>query len=152
MLQHAGVFLLLLFVSFASLAQDQKLHYDIHRHGKKVGDLNFQQKKAGAVTTYNIESEVKVKVLVSVVVKAKEASVYENDVMQSSSVVRHVNGRQKANKQIRNNGSGLTVVDEGSEQVLKNYRVKLIRTAFIILSPWVIAMFFRITIKSLSRL
>lgn len=110
--------------SLTSQAQDQNLHYAIHRNGKKVGDLNFEKRKAGTQTTYNIESEVKVNVVVAVVVKATEKSVYDSDVLQSSTLVRHVNGRQKANKQIRNNGTGLTVTDEGAEQVLKNYLVR----------------------------
>ncbi len=111
-------------VGVLAFSQDQRLLYSIERKGKKVGVLNVHQNKTGSTTTYHIESEVKVNVLVSVVVKAKEQSVYENDVLQSSSLVRHVNGKEKANKKIRNNGSGLTVVEEGKEQNLKNYRVK----------------------------
>ena len=107
-----------------AFSQDKNLQYTIHRNGKKVGDLSFQKRQAGAVTTYQIESDVKVMVLMAIVVKAREQSVYENEVLQSSSLVRHVNGRQKANKQIRNNGSGLTVSEEGNEKVLKNYQVK----------------------------
>lgn len=115
---------LLLFFCLYSVAQNQNLHYAIQRNGKKVGDLKFQKQKAGAVTSYYIESEVKVNVVMLVVVKAKEQSVYENEVLQSSSLVRHVNGREKANKQIRNNGTGLTVSEDGTERVLKNYQVK----------------------------
>jgi hypothetical protein len=106
------------------MAQEQSLQYAINRHGKKVGDLSFQQVKAGARTTYNIRSEVKVNMVISIGVKAREQSVYENDVLQSSTVVRHVNGKEKANKQIKNNGQGLTVIEDGKEVVLKNYSVK----------------------------
>jgi hypothetical protein len=119
--------MVLMFVLLAAQqvgAQEQSLQYAINRHGKKVGDLNFQQVKAGTRTTYNIRSEVKVNMVLSIDVKAREQSVYVNDVLQSSTVVRHVNGKEKANKQIKNNGQGLTVTEDGSETVLKNYSVK----------------------------
>lgn len=107
-----------------AFAQEQNLQYAINRNGRKVGDLHFQKTKAGTQTTYSIHSEVKVPMIVTVSVKANEQSVYDNDVLQSSSVVRHVNGKQKANKQIRNNGKGLTVTEGGDQRELKNYVVK----------------------------
>lgn len=100
------------------------MQYEIQRNGRKIGSLNFQKRQAGGRTTYNVASEVRVNMLVSVVVKAREQSVYENEVLQSSSVIRHVNGRQKANKQIRKKGSGLIINDDGEEQVLKNFLVR----------------------------
>jgi hypothetical protein len=121
---RAVMVLLLLLLIHLAFAQEQNLKYAIHRNGKKVGDLSLQKRQSGGVTSYHIESEVKVRVVMAVVVQAREQSVYENELLQSSSLVRHVNGRQKANKQIRNNGSGLTVTDEGTEQVLKNYSVR----------------------------
>lgn len=119
-----GLMLLWLLFGLSSLSQDSRLLYEIRRKGEKVGVLTFHQNKAGATTTYHIESEVKVQVLVTVVVKAHEKSVFENDVLQSSSLLRRINGKEKTNKTIRNNGSGLTVVEEGKEQNLKNFRVK----------------------------
>ena len=107
-----------------SFSQQQHLQYAINRNGKTVGNLSFEKSTAGTRTTYNIHSEVKVAVLLTVTVQAREQSVYDNDVLQSSSMVRHVNGRQKANKQIVNNGSGLTVSADGHRKELKNFRVK----------------------------
>src|SRR6476661_2210423 len=115
-----GLFLL----SLCSAAQEQKLLYAIQRNGEKVGDLHFQKLKTGTKTTYHLQSEVNVKMLLSICVKAQEQSVYENEVLQSSVVLRQVNGRQKANKQIRNNGKGLTVSDDGEKRELKNYLVR----------------------------
>ncbi len=123
-MQKAALLTLLIFFFTLCFSQEQNLHYTINRNGKKVGDLSFQKRKAGAITTYNIASEVKVNMILSVTVKAKEQSVYKNDLLQSSSLVRHVNGRQKVNKQIKNNGTGLTVFDEGAHRELKNYSVK----------------------------
>jgi hypothetical protein len=121
--QKTMVFSLLL-VTVAGFAQEQKLSYTVQHNGKQVGSLNFRRVKAGTRTTYNIQSEVNVKMLLAISVKAQEQSVYENEVLQSSSVLRHVNGRQKANKQIRNNGRGLTVSEDGQNHELKNYLVK----------------------------
>lgn len=116
------VSLLCFFLSVFS--QEQNLQYAINRHGKKVGDLNFHQLKAGTRTTYNIESKVKVNMILSINVNAREQSVYENNVMQSSLVLRHVNGREKANKKIKKSGNGLVVSEDGSEKELRNYSVK----------------------------
>lgn len=114
----------LLLLCLASFAQEQNLQYAINRNGKKVGELFFQRKKTGTKTVYNIRSDVKVAMVLTIQVKASEQSVYDNDVLQSSSVVRYVNGKQKANKQIRNNGKGLTATDDGAVRELKNYVVK----------------------------
>lgn len=116
--------LLPVFGFLSSFAQQQSLHYTIQRNGKKVGDLDFQQVRAGVRTTYNLQSRAKLTMVLSIDVQAMEQSVYENDVLQSSSLVRRVNGREKANKQIRNNGKGLTVTEDGSQRELKNYVVK----------------------------
>jgi hypothetical protein len=113
-----------LFCLLNASSQEQNLQYAINRNGKKIGDLHFQKRMTGTKTIYSLESEVKVAMLVTVSVKANEQSVYENDVLQSSSLVRHVNGHEKTNKQIRNNGKGLTVVDDGDQRELKNYVVK----------------------------
>jgi hypothetical protein len=123
-LRHVVVFACLFFAATVSFSQEQKLFYAVQRNGKKVGDLSFRSLRAGTKITYRIQSEVNVKMLLSISVKALEQSVYENEVMQSSSVVRHVNGKEKANKQIRNNGKGLTVSENGENRELKNYLVK----------------------------
>lgn len=122
--QKAPLLCGLLLFCLTSFSQVQDLHYDIQRNGKKVGDLRFKKQKAGSRTTYHIESDVKVSIIININVKAQEHSVYENEVLQSSSLVRHVNGKQKANKKTRNNGSGLTISDEGKEKELKSYLVR----------------------------
>ena len=123
-LRQAMLLCCLLFTATVVLAQEQKLSYAVHRNGKRVGDLNVRKLRAGTKTTYRIQSEVNVRMLLSVSVKALEQSVYENEVLQSSSVLRHVNGKEKANKRIHNNGRGLTVSENGESHELKNFLVK----------------------------
>lgn len=120
----AVVFLCALLCLLPAFSQEQNLQYAINRNGKKIGDLRFHKFMTGSKTIYSLQSEVKVAMIVTVSVKAAEQSVYENDVLQSSSLVRHVNGREKTNKQIRNNGKGLTVFEDGGQRELKNYVVK----------------------------
>jgi hypothetical protein len=127
--------LLLLLVYTDGYSQNQNLHYAINRNGKKVGDLSFLRTQDGNRTTYNIHSQVKVSVIISINVKARENSVYENDVMQSSSVVRHVNGKEKANKQIVKTTNGLKVKEGSSEKELKNYSVKFNTHCLYITEP-----------------
>lgn len=122
--RKAVVLTSMLLLVLGAVGQEQNLRYAINRNGKKVGELVFHETKSGTKTIYNIRSDVKVAMLLTLEVKAREESVYDNDVLQSSSVLRYVNGRQKTNKQVRNNGRGLTVTDDGNERELKNYVVK----------------------------
>lgn len=120
----AIVFTILLCLAQRSVSQEQKLLYAIHHKGKKVGELSFRRQRSGARTLYNLQSEVNVRMLFAINVKTQEQAVYENELLQFSSVLRQVNGRQKTNRQIRNNGRGLTVSADGESHELKNYRVK----------------------------
>ena len=115
---------LLLLLCGAGWAQEQSLQYAINRHGKRVGELTFKQVKESTKTTYTVESLVKVSILLSFTVQAWENSVYENDVLQSSSLVRKVNGKERTNKVIKTTGSGLTISNKNEEKVVKNYLVK----------------------------
>lgn len=117
--------LCLLFCLLPATVPAQKLHYTILRSGKPVGSLNFQKQLTGAQTVYTLQSDVKVALLLTLTVKVNEQSVFENDVLQSSHVLRYVNGRKKADKRLRNNGRGLVVTDdEGRERELKNTVVR----------------------------
>ena len=120
------LFFLLVFLQIGSAGWSQVKHlrYTINRQGQKVGELTFRQTTEDTKTTYAIESLVKVSMVLSFTIEAWEASVFENNVLQSSALVRHVNGKQKINKQIKNNGNGLTVLNEGTAKELKNFRVK----------------------------
>jgi hypothetical protein len=119
------LFAILFYGSMAARSQQvQHLQYAINHQGQKVGELVFQQKNENKKTTFEVESLVKIKMILSFTIQAWEHSVYEDDVLQSSSLLRHVNGKRKVSKQIRNNGSGLTVLNEGTEKKLQNVRVK----------------------------
>lgn len=124
----------LIFLSPVS-AQEIRLNYSINRHGKAIGSLRFKQTKSGTNTAYVIESDVKVSMIVSIHVQAKEQSVYESEVLKSSSLYRQVNGSEKTNKQIKNNGTGLTVTEDGEEVILKNYVVKYNTHCLYIIEP-----------------
>lgn len=101
--------------------QDQQLQYAVHRQGEKVGVLSYQHKTEGGQTTYTIRSDVKVSMLLSFRVEAWEQSVYRNNVLQSSSLVRKVNGRERTNKQILNTGNKITITSKNNETLEKNY-------------------------------
>jgi hypothetical protein len=119
----ALVVFILVFTSTAH-SQVQNLNYKIIRNGKEVGFLKMQQMQAGTKTTYSAESLVKIQMLIYITVHALEKSIYDNDVLQFSSVIRKVNGKEKLNKEIRNSGNGLKVNNNGKELQLKNYLVK----------------------------
>ena len=95
----------------------------------------FRQKTENEKTTFAVESLVKVKMLLSFTIQAWESSVYEKNLLQSSSLVRHVNGKPKVNRQIRNNGTGLTVRNDGSEKELKDLRVRYNMHCLYVMEP-----------------
>ncbi|MBB1283281.1 hypothetical protein HRH25_02770 [Flavisolibacter sp. BT320] len=101
--------------------QEQQLHYAVHRQGEKVGELFYHHKTEGAQTTYAIRSDVKVSMLLTIRVQAWEQSVYKNNVLQSSSLVRKVNGRERTNKQIQNTGNKITITSKNNAKLEKNY-------------------------------
>ena len=104
--------------------QEQQLLYGIHRRGEKVGELSYQQKTEGTQITYAIRSEVNVSMVLSFRVQAWEQSVYKNNVMQSSSLVRKVNGRERTNKQIQNTGNKITITNKNKAKLEKNYVIR----------------------------
>lgn len=114
----------LFLLCLAAWPQEQNLQYVVNRHGKKVGELHFKQVKDGAKTTYAIESTITVRMLLLFTIQASERSVYENNVLQFSSLVRTVNGRERDNKQIKNTGNGLAISAKGDGQQVKNYVVR----------------------------
>ena len=115
---------LLLLVAVSAPAQSHHLRYAIHRGEDKVGELTFRQTTEGTQTTYLIESQVKVSLLLSITVQAWEKSVFENNVLQSSSLLRKVNGRERTNKQITKTGNGLHITNKNQKSLTKNFLVK----------------------------
>ncbi len=101
--------------------QEQQLLYGIHRRGEKVGELSYQQKTEGTQTTYAIRSDVTVSMVLSFRVQAWEQSVYKNNVLQFSSLLRKVNGRERTNRQIQNTGNKITITNKNKTPLEKAY-------------------------------
>ena len=102
--------------------QEQNLLYSIHRKGEKVGDLSYRKVTEGSKTTFVIQSVVKVSLLLTFTVQAWEESVYQSNVLQFSSLVRKVNGRERTNKQIHNTGNNeVTITNKNNAKQVKNY-------------------------------
>ncbi|HEV7332596.1 MAG TPA: DUF6134 family protein [Flavisolibacter sp.] len=122
-IKRAGLLTLLLVnVMHLARAQEQNLLYAIHRNGDKVGDLTYRQVTEGTKTTFSIQSVVKVSMLLTFTVQAWEESVYQNNVLQFSSLVRKVNGRERTNRQIRNAGNNkVTITNKNNARQEKNY-------------------------------
>jgi hypothetical protein len=115
--------LFILSVGETAWPQEQHLRYAIHRRGEKVGELTYRQMTDGTKTTYAIHSVVKVSMLLSFTVQAWEQSVYENNVLQFSSLVRKVNGRERTNMQIQNTGNKITITNKNKAKLEKSYVV-----------------------------
>jgi uncharacterized protein DUF6134 len=113
----------LVILSFTSPAQYRSVNYSITRNGSKIGSLRFCQFTRGDKDYIKIESEVKVRFILSFTVKASEDALYSGGVMVKSSIFRQTNGSVKANKQHEAVNNQYVIHDGSREGVFKNYPI-----------------------------
>lgn len=89
-------FLLTSFTGFSTV----KMNYLIKRNGKTIGKLVYGKTEINNLITYNLESKVTDKIIFSIVVNAKEETVYENGLLKSFSSYREQNGEVKTDKKV----------------------------------------------------
>ena len=89
---------ILLLTSFHEV--DRKLHYEVLRNGKVIGYLDALRKDNGAIVEYIMESNVKVSLIMDFALYSKVLGTFNNGVLTSGSIVRRLNGKDKANAKI----------------------------------------------------
>jgi hypothetical protein len=95
------LYLVLIFLVLASHTEtDKKLHYEVVRNGKVIGYLDALKKDHGAVVEYSMESNVKISLIMDFVLYSKVFGTFNNGLLTSGSVLRKVNGKDKANAKI----------------------------------------------------
>src|SRR2546423_862779 len=106
---NAKAFLFLPFILTATLkanAQERELIYNINRNGDKVGIITINESKEGNRTTFQLNSEVSVRLIFRFKAKAMEKAVYENGVLRYSFVYKKVNNTERTNKETKLSGNG----------------------------------------------
>jgi len=120
------LFFLLIALAFARIAQGQekKLSYTVKRNGSNVGTLNIREHKNGTRTIYKMDSEVKMKLLVSFKVIAIEEAMYDNGILIYSSVYQKMNGDEQANTKTKICNNNYIIDDDGEVESLGQYPIR----------------------------
>ena len=119
-----GVLLAIHFFPLAIEAQDQKLSYQVIRNGDVIGHMSFQQLKQGCSTHLWVESEVKARFILLLIILAKEETIYSNGILVFSSINRKLNGKEKANIQMKLDGNTYRVNNKGSIEQFNTYPIR----------------------------
>ncbi|MDX2048107.1 MAG: DUF6134 family protein [Chitinophagaceae bacterium] len=101
-------------------AQGNELLYDVVRNNKKIGTLKIQCSSYANKVWYKLESDIKIRFIVSFTAEAHEETIFENGVIVYSSLYRKLNGKEKANKKMVLTASGYEIQD-GPEKETLNY-------------------------------
>lgn len=105
--------MVLLGLATRSAAQEQTVKYNVLHSGKVVGHLNLYRKQQGDDLYLKMISEVKMRFIFSVKVDIQEESMFSNGKLINSTVCRHVNDKEKCNRQTKAVASGYQTVAEG---------------------------------------
>lgn len=81
-------------------AQEKSFCYKVIRNGESKGVVWIREKEEGSSLLINVESEVKIRLLVTIIVKSVEQSSFVDGVLVRSSICRTVNGEEKINQTI----------------------------------------------------
>ncbi len=117
------LFVLLLLFGVIAFSQSNQLRYSINRKGSQVGTISFFQQFAGNKKIFRTESEVKTRMLFLFTAIGREESVYENGVLQSSSVYQKLNGSERLNKKTMLVGRNYVVYNGKHPETLANYPI-----------------------------
>jgi hypothetical protein len=85
---------------YSFLETDKALHYEVLRNGKVIGYLDALRKDNGEKVEYIMESNVKVSVIMDFALYSKVIGSFDKGVLTFGSIVRRVNGKDKANSKI----------------------------------------------------
>jgi hypothetical protein len=75
--------------------------YSVTKGDKEIGTFTVAETNVPGSKIIKLESHIKTSFIISIVVDAKEESVFQNGVLSQSSVFRKVNGDEKVNKKHR---------------------------------------------------
>jgi len=117
------VFILLTLTCYLAFSQRNQLQYSVKRKEAQIGIISFSYQNAGNKRIFKMESHIKTRLLILFTAIGREESVFENDVMISSSVYQKLNGNEKINKQTRLVGRNYVVSKGGQSETLSNYPI-----------------------------
>lgn len=117
------VFVLLILTCYLAFSQASQLQYSIKRKGTQIGLISFSQQSVGNKRVFKIDSEIKTRILFLFTAIGREESVFENDVMVSSSVYQKLNGNEQLNKKTTLVGKNYIVSKGKQSETLNSYPI-----------------------------
>ena len=117
------VVIILILTCYLAFSQTNQLQYRVNRKGAQIGIISFSYQNAGNKRVFKMESQIKTRLLILFTAIGREESVFENDVMISSSVYQKLNGNEKLNKQTTLVGRNYVVSTGRQSETLNNYPI-----------------------------
>jgi hypothetical protein len=114
----------LMLVYYIALPQNTHIVYSIKRKGNEVGTMSVLQQSSNNKTWLRLESQITIRLLLSITAKALEEAVFENGILQSSSVYQKLNGNERVNKKTKLADSTYIVTNGSRSEILKNYPIQ----------------------------
>ena len=117
------VFVILILTCYLAVSQTNQLKYRVKRKETQIGIISFSYQNAGNKRIFKMESQIKTRLLILFTAIGREESVFENDVMISSTVYQKLNGNEKLNKQTKLVGRNYVISKGTQSEILNNYPI-----------------------------
>jgi len=119
-----GLLVVCLIICFLATSQEKKWQYRILRNGEEVGSVHVVQLISGSRTIFKLESEVNTRFIFRFTARIKEEAIYDNGILTWSSIYRQMNGKVKADKKTKVNGTAYTVYKGEKSETISGYPIR----------------------------
>lgn len=107
------IFISIVFLSTAVIAQERKLVYDVMRNNKVIGHINFVEINQGPKRFLSMKSDVKTSFVFSFTDNTSETATYENGILLVSTFHQKQTGSSEVTKSTSATGSFYKVTKNG---------------------------------------
>lgn len=112
------LFLVGLYVSNPSIAQERKLVYDVIRNGKVIGEINFVEMIQGQKKFLSMNSNVETTVIISIKDHTAETAGFDKGIMVYSSFYQKQTGSDEVKKTTTISGKKYKATDNGESRLI----------------------------------
>lgn len=108
----------------SAFTQNRALQYTIWQKDSPIGTIHFSETANPSRKILRLESSLTPKALISLSISATEESIFEENIMTSSSVYRCVNDKEKINMIIRRHGNEYQVHKGDDVEILQSTAIR----------------------------
>lgn len=119
-----GLLILAFITSIFALSQEKQMEYQVKRNGSVIGKILLSRNCHGNRTILKMDSEIKIRFILTFRAKAHEEAVYDNGIMTSSSIYRKMNGDVKADIKTKALDSNYTVFKGSRTEKLNHFPIR----------------------------